>query len=170
MQRPSVPACQLPIFHLPVFLPWPGIRTTFSVTHLHVKHLRPWQTRAAAQRGRRGNRIEGLFSDSGIGAVRTDRSASAHPQAPKPATTAPTRDGLLLQVWRRPFRGREWLRSIPLDYSAISRRIWKKWSKQALAIPITWQPFPNNEAALAEDKSRKSEAMAARVPTKKRQG
>jgi hypothetical protein len=43
----------------------------------------------------------------------------------------------------------------PLDYSAISRRIWKKWSKQALAIPITWQPFPNNEAALAEDKSRK---------------
>ena len=43
----------------------------------------------------------------------------------------------------------------PLDYSAISRRIWKKWSKHPLAIPITWQPFPNKEAALAEDQSRK---------------
>jgi hypothetical protein len=57
--------------------------------------------------------------------------------------------------WGGRDRTSEWRNQNPLDYSAISRRIWKKWSKHPLAIPITWQPFPNKEAALAEDQSRK---------------
>jgi hypothetical protein len=44
----------------------------------------------------------------------------------------------------------------PLDYSTISRRVWKKWSKHALAIPIGWQPFPNEKQPSTEDQSRQN--------------
>jgi hypothetical protein len=40
--------------------------------------------------------------------------------------------------------------SNPVDYAMISRRIWKNWPKRPSANSIAWQPFPNEEAVLAE--------------------
>jgi hypothetical protein len=52
------------------------------------------------------------------------------------------REVLRLRHNRRRCRGRN---QNQLDYPRIARRIWKKRSKQALAIPIAWQPFPNEK-------------------------
>jgi hypothetical protein len=41
----------------------------------------------------------------------------------------------------------EWRNQNQLDYPIIVRRIWKKRSTQTLAIPIAWQPFPNEKQA-----------------------
>ena len=54
----------------------------------------------------------------------------------------------------RPGRGgrdrtSEWRNQNRLDYSTISKRIWKKGSKCPLAISVAWPPFPNKEAAVA---------------------
>jgi hypothetical protein len=37
-----------------------------------------------------------------------------------------------------------------LDYSMISKRIWKKWSKHASTISIGWQPFPNENSTFRD--------------------
>jgi hypothetical protein len=49
--------------------------------------------------------------------------------------------------WGARIRTWEWRNQNQPDYPIIVRRIWKKRSKQALAIPIAWQPFPNEKQA-----------------------
>ena len=43
-----------------------------------------------------------------------------------------------------------------LDYSMISKGIWKKWSKCPLPVSIAWQPFPNEKQPSREDPSRQN--------------
>jgi len=47
--------------------------------------------------------------------------------------------------WGGRDRTSEWRNQNPLDYSAVSRRIWKKWAKYAPAISIAWLLFPNEK-------------------------
>src|ERR1700756_5173548 len=65
--------------------------------------------------------------------------------------------------WGGRDRTSEWRNQNPLDYSTISRRAWKRWSKQALAIPIGWQSFPN-------EKQPSTEALAAKSRGELRRG
>jgi hypothetical protein len=47
--------------------------------------------------------------------------------------------------WGARIRTWEWRNQNQLDYPTISRRIWKKRPKHALAISIAWQAFPNEK-------------------------
>jgi len=70
--------------------------------------------------------------------------------------------------WGGRDRTSEWRNQNPLDYSMISRRIWKKWSKSSLAISIACQLFPNDlvipsSIALASANGPKCSRAAASV-------
>src|SRR5262252_3234522 len=51
--------------------------------------------------------------------------------------------------WGARIRTWEWRNQNQFDYPTISRRIWKKRSKHALATSIAWQTFPNEKQSLA---------------------
>ena len=57
----------------------------------------------------------------------------------------------------------EWRNQNQFDYSTISRRIWKNRPSPALAIPIAWQPFPNENSLIARASRQKSVACPEAV-------
>jgi hypothetical protein len=56
--------------------------------------------------------------------------------------------------WGGRDRTSEWRNQTQLDYSMISKRIWKKHPQPTPAISIVWQPFPNEKQPFKEDPSR----------------
>jgi hypothetical protein len=55
---------------------WSGIRTTFSVTSLHVKHLSPWRTRSVKAGRRSGSDIAQIYLTSAC--AESDLLLAAH--------------------------------------------------------------------------------------------
>jgi hypothetical protein len=77
---------------------WPGIRTTFSVTNLYVKHLCPWRTRSAKRRAA-GSDIAQINADFRLARVGASTKSAFAPLS----STADIKRAL---IRRRPDLGR----------------------------------------------------------------
>jgi hypothetical protein len=67
--------------------------------------------------------------------------------------------------WGGRDRTSEWRNQNPFDFPIISRRVWKKWPKDAPAISIAWLPFPNEKGQL-ETTERAAAAVEFCFPTR----
>jgi hypothetical protein len=93
---------------------------------------------------------------SHLGVIRTSPISRASPLDSDSARFPQARTQRLRELndfslgWGKTDRTSEWRNQNQFDYPTISRRVWKKRPKHALAISITWEPFPNEKQQMLE--------------------